>query len=134
VGTASAADEHTVRELGAKEFVQRGDGLVGAVRSWCRAASTRCWTRRRSGGSALGASATAGRSSPFSTHAPDAERGVRVDKVSVTATAHGWLSSSTCSTAASSPRVAGSLPLEEAPVAYGRVLAGGQKGRWVLVP
>jgi NADPH:quinone reductase-like Zn-dependent oxidoreductase len=136
VGTASAADEHTVRELGAKEFVQRGDGLVGAVRSVVPGGVDAVLDAAPIGGSALGAVRDGGAFvTVLDATRPDAERGVRVDKVSVTGDGarlaqlvdlldRGVLTA----------RVAGSLPLEEAPVAYGRVLAGGQRGRWVLVP
>jgi NADPH:quinone reductase-like Zn-dependent oxidoreductase len=66
---------------------------------------------------------------------PVAERGVRVDILSVRPDG-GQIADllALAATGVLEPRVAGTVPLARAGTAYAAVAAGGQRGRWLLVP
>ncbi|NEA57455.1 NADP-dependent oxidoreductase [Streptomyces sp. SID13666] len=136
VAVAGAADESSVRALGAAYFVGRGPELADRVRELvpggADAALDAAMLRAdaldavRGGGAFASVNAGAG---------PVPLRGINVRDVWVRADGARLAElARLAETGALTPRVAGVLPLERAAEAHARMSEGGVRGRWVLVP
>ncbi|WP_374117156.1 NADP-dependent oxidoreductase [Streptomyces sp. RKAG293] len=136
VAVAGAADESSVRALGAAHFVERGAELAdrvrrlvpGGVDAALDAAMLRADALDAVRGGGAFASVNAGA-------APVPLRAIHVRDVWVRADGARLAElARLAETGALTPRVAGVLPLERAAEAHARMSEGGVRGRWVLVP
>jgi NADPH:quinone reductase-like Zn-dependent oxidoreductase len=128
-GLARESDRDFVRRAGARELVTELPGpsgrLFGAVVDGA-VLHAAALTAIRDGGTFVGVP---------SASVATAERGIRIDIVSVQP--DGSQLAELLALAAAGVlelRVAGRVSLAEAATAYDKVAAGGQRGRWLLVP
>ncbi|MCX5193403.1 NADP-dependent oxidoreductase [Streptomyces sp. NBC_00249] len=136
VASAAPADEEFVRSAGAEWFVPRGADLAEGVRAAVPGGADGALDAAVLGVPALGAVRNRGAFvSVVAGAAPVALRGIRVAEL--------WVAADGAQLAALSAlvdagrltlRVAGTLPLAQAPEAHRRLAGGGLRGRLVLVP
>ncbi|MFF9147035.1 NADP-dependent oxidoreductase [Streptomyces sp. NPDC014861] len=137
VATARAADEASVRELGAALFVPAGAGRLGEeVRALVPGGAAAALDAAVLGAAALDAVRTGGSFAALvAGGAPYPLRGIRVAPVWVRADGAGLTRlASLAEEGVLTPRVAEALPLAEAAEAHHRLARGGLRGRLVLVP
>lgn len=136
VATAGAADEATVRKLGAAWFVPRGARLGEAVRALVPGGVDGAVDAASLGAEALDAVRGGGAFAALvGGTEPPPLRGTRV--------VNQWIRADgsdlaellrLVATGALTPRLAGTLPLAQVAEAHEKLAAGGQRGRYVLIP
>ncbi|MFC5032593.1 MULTISPECIES: NADP-dependent oxidoreductase [Streptomyces] len=136
VAVAGAADEFSVRALGAAYFAERGPELADRVRELVPGGADAALDAAMLRADALDAVRGGGAfASVNAGAAPVPLRGINVRDVWVRADGARLAElARLAETGALTPRVAGVLPLERAAEAHARMSEGGVRGRWVLVP
>lgn len=135
VAVAGLGDEETVRRFGAAELVARSDDVVSAVRAAYPDGVDAVLDAAPIGPPSIGAVRDGGRFAAVTALAPEPERGVTVDVISVQSDgARLARLSADVDAGLLTPRLVATYALGEAADAHRRQAEGGIRGRLVLVP
>jgi NADPH:quinone reductase len=137
IGVASESDEALVRGFGAHDFVPRDADLVSAVRRIAPAGVDGALDAAVIGGPVLGAVRDGGHVAAVRVFDGQPERGIRVDRVSVSEYAHNQAALQKLADMVVAGkltlRVAETFPPAAAGLAQQKLSAGGVRGRLVIV-
>ncbi|GAB3292794.1 zinc-binding dehydrogenase [Epidermidibacterium keratini] len=126
IGLARAGDEEFVRATGADEFVTSLDGAAYDAVLDAAALQEKALAAVSNGGDFVGV---------LPASVPATERGIETQAVQVAADQSQLKRALELSASGRlQPRIAGTFPLSEAGTAYDKVAAGGNRGRWLLLP
>ncbi len=137
IADAAPKDEDLIRRLGADDVVGRGDDVALAIRDKVPAGVDALLDAAVQGSIVLPAVRDGGQVAAVRLFQGEPERGIRIHQVMVTEYAHNGTALKELAQEAGAgvltPRVAETFPPEEAGEAHHRLMAGGVRGRLLIV-